>query len=653
MTRLLPHYMLLALALIGASFHSLAVAQDVSVDPEEQAVRTAVERVAPSVVRIETLGGREKVEELLVSEGPTTGLVISADGYIVSSTFNFVHEPASILVTTPTGNRAAAKIVARDKARMLLLLKIETEESLPVPEFVSRDEMRVGQYAIAVGRTFDARQPNISVGVLSALERIWGRAIQTDAKVSPANYGGPLIDIRGRVLGVLTPLMPQGEGEVSGAQWYDSGIGFAAPLADWLPRLDTLQAGRDLVAGVMGISLKPGDIYALPAEISVCQVNSPAYRAGLRAGDTLIEADGQKITRQVQLRHVLGKHYAGDKLQFVALRGDTRVEAIIELVDQLEPYDFPMLGILPMRGGAGEGIVVRYVFAESPAQISGIEAGDRITAVGETAVTSVEALQNTIAGHDRDKPLAVEYQRGEEKRTVEVKLASLSSAAPADLPSATSEMLPEEAVQPELGLRDVKLPEEKHDCYAYIPSTYHSAVPHALVVWFAPPGQFDRTEVEKQWKDIAEKYRLIVLAPRPAEAGRWHPGEIAVVRKFIDNVTGLYNIDKTRIVLHGRGVGGTMAWFTALANRNLVRGVVPVDSLLPERATLENDPVNRLFVYCITSEKGQPKEAVEAALTKLKKWKVPLVTKTIDKDRDLSGEELEALAHWIDSLDRI
>ena len=70
-------------------------------------------------------------------------------------------------------------------------------------------QIRVGQWTIAVGRAFEGREPNMAVGVLSATDRIWGKAIQTDAAVSPNNYGGPLVDIAGRVLGVLVPLSPR------------------------------------------------------------------------------------------------------------------------------------------------------------------------------------------------------------------------------------------------------------------------------------------------------------------------------------------------------------------------------------------------------------------------------------------------------------
>src|SRR5262245_710641 len=97
---------------------------------EEQAIRAAADRVAPSVVRIETIGGLERVGKVLVNTGPTTGLIVSEDGYVISSAFNFVQQPASILVTLPNGARAAAQIVARDHSRMLVLLKVATSEKL-------------------------------------------------------------------------------------------------------------------------------------------------------------------------------------------------------------------------------------------------------------------------------------------------------------------------------------------------------------------------------------------------------------------------------------------------------------------------------------------------------------------------------------------
>src|SRR2546421_11824687 len=112
---------LLAFLLVFAA-GSLARAQDDLASQEEQAIRAAVDRVAPAVVKIETIGGLERVGKVLVNTGPTTGLIVDDSGYIVSSTFNFIQQPSSILVTLPSGARAPAKIVARDHSRMLVLL---------------------------------------------------------------------------------------------------------------------------------------------------------------------------------------------------------------------------------------------------------------------------------------------------------------------------------------------------------------------------------------------------------------------------------------------------------------------------------------------------------------------------------------------------
>src|SRR5262249_60801055 len=92
---------------------------------------------------------------------------------------------------------------------MLILLKVNTTEKLTPPIAVPKSEMTVGQWSIAVGRTYDQPLPNVSVGVLSATGRIASTAIQTDAKISPANYGGALIDIHGQVLGIRVLLSPQ------------------------------------------------------------------------------------------------------------------------------------------------------------------------------------------------------------------------------------------------------------------------------------------------------------------------------------------------------------------------------------------------------------------------------------------------------------
>src|SRR5205823_5416379 len=167
-------------------------------------------------------------------------------------------KPTAIFVLVPGHkDHYVAEVAATDQTRMLTLLKIKAT-GLPVPAAAPKKEIKVGQSALALGRTWATPDspPSVSVGIVSALNRIWGKAIQTDAKVSPVNYGGPLIDIKGRVLGVLVPASPRGEGDTAGVEWYDSGIGFAVPLDDVLAALPRLRQGKDLRRGKLGITPK-------------------------------------------------------------------------------------------------------------------------------------------------------------------------------------------------------------------------------------------------------------------------------------------------------------------------------------------------------------------------------------------------------------
>src|SRR5438105_2443331 len=175
-----------------------AQSSDALNEATEQALRAAALKVAPSVVLIETTGGTEMVgagqRQIRKGVGPTTGLVVAADGYVISSAFNFANKPTGVFATVPgRKERFVAKIVATDHSRMLTLLKIEATD-LPVPASAPKASLKIGQWAVALGRALVPNPdlpPSVSVGVVSALNRIFGKAIQTDAKVSPVNYGGP------------------------------------------------------------------------------------------------------------------------------------------------------------------------------------------------------------------------------------------------------------------------------------------------------------------------------------------------------------------------------------------------------------------------------------------------------------------------------
>jgi serine protease Do len=540
---------------------------------------------------------------------------------------------------------------------MLVLLKVNTDQPLVVPQFVSRDEMIVGQWTIAIGRTFPGDQPNVSVGVLSARNRIWGRAIQTDARISPANYGGPLIDIQGRVMGVVVPLSPQRQDEIAGAEWYDSGIGFAVPLAGLLPRLEAMKAGEDLDPGVLGVTLKGNDIYSVPAEITACLPKSPAALAGLKPGDRIVEVDGLPVARQADLKHALGPHYAGDKLVIVVMREEQRVEHTVELIGKLEPYENPFIGILPDRSVSTEaGVVVRYVYPDSPADKAGIRAEDRVTAVAGRLVTAEEDIREVLAAYEPGDEIQLAYLRDGATQEQSVTLAKLPATIPEDLPLAREPVAADrDADRPAVGAVDIKIPEEANECLAYIPDDYSAGVAYGVVVLLYEPGEFKRDETLARWKDHCVANDLILLVPQSLDPKRWQATELEFIRKTVDQISSQYNVDSTRIVACGMRAGGTMALLAAFTDRDLFRAVAVSESTLPPRLRVPpNEPMQRLALFFSVAEKSPRTEGIGRNAEKLSEIKYPVIVREHEGEpRDWNAGELSELVRWIDTLDRL
>ena len=159
-----------------------------------RAFRAAAARVMPSLVTIETFGGvsggsnKGKMSGISrPGDGPTTGVIVSPDGLIVTSTFNFIRKPPVITVTLHDGSQHVAELLGRDETRKLCLLKIAGAKDLPVPQFVPRSDVKVGQWAISLGVGYGDEEPALSAGIVSATNRIFGKAIQTDANTSPVH----------------------------------------------------------------------------------------------------------------------------------------------------------------------------------------------------------------------------------------------------------------------------------------------------------------------------------------------------------------------------------------------------------------------------------------------------------------------------------
>jgi serine protease Do len=347
---------------------------------EEAAIRAAVARVAPSVVRIEAAGvsatALSGAVEAGPAAGPSTGIVVEEGGWILTTSFAVPEDADEAIVmlpadaagqgpaATPGSKRLVARVVGRDLSRGLVLLRSEETGLPPVTEWVPRAELAVGQWTIAVGRAWSAAIPSMAVGILSATDRSWGRSVQTDASISPANYGGPLVDIAGRVIGILAPLPADTAGMNLGTELYDSGIGFAVPLEDVLRALPRLKAGETLTQGVLGIGYRSRDSFTGEPRIATCRPGSPAAQAGLRPGDLIVAAQGRPVSRISELRHLLAPLYAGDTARLtIERRSGTaggegseqppaaapRIEVEVVLARSLPAWRRPMLGIVPAR----------------------------------------------------------------------------------------------------------------------------------------------------------------------------------------------------------------------------------------------------------------------------------------------------------------
>ena len=299
-----------------------------------RAFRHAAKKIASALVTIESFGGSSTAAGKIggirqQGEGNTTGVVITPDGYVVTSSFNFIEQPSTITVLTSDGVRRVAELKGRDDTRRICLLKISGVSDLPVPDFVSPEDVRVGQWAISVGLGYGDSNPAISMGIISALNRVGGRAIQTDANISPANYGGPLLDIEGRVIGICVPMSANSQSLASGVEWYDSGIGFCVPIVGNEDLIEQMKKGRHIKRAFLGIETE--DIDGQGIRITRVLPGTAASKADLKTGDVVFKLNHQAIANIAELRTALEKYYAGDKVEVSFRRGDKQHDTMVEL----------------------------------------------------------------------------------------------------------------------------------------------------------------------------------------------------------------------------------------------------------------------------------------------------------------------------------
>ena len=676
-----------AILTILATVPVLATAQDVN-EESERAMKAAMAKASPWIAKIDTAGGAGAVggggapggpAPVRKGVGPTTGLVVSPDGYVISSAFNFANKPTVIYVTVPGKPRLVAKIVANDTSRMLTLLKVDLKDlTTPVP-FPAK-EIKVGMWSLALGRALDnedGKTPSVSRGIVSATNRIWGKCIQTDCKVSPINYGGPLVAIDGRVMGVLVPASPRGEGEAAGVEWYDGGIGFAVPLEDVLavlPRLKELKEGEDLRRGMLGFNPKtPDEMYNVPVVVGNVAPQSVAEKIGMKPNDKITSLDGKPIENFKDLMTLLGPKYEGDKISLTVERdGKTVPFNDVALGGSSAAFSQPFLGILPMRDDPEPGVEVRYVYPKSPAATAGIKEGDRIMKFGPAQgpmLTPITTGRTQLSQIVRSAPLVLDFKvelkrkEGAKVETVTLKLAALSEELPEKAPAKSSlEMAlgkakKENDKEMEKGfLKDLANKTSGRKYWMYLPDNYDKNKSYGVIVWLhdAGKGGKDGKDMFKIWEDYCDSANYILIGPQAKNGVDWVATETEELVQTLNQAIAGFTIDRSRVVVHGMGNGGSMAMYLAFNARDLVRAAVVSGAVLNGNAK-DNLPNQPLSLFVVAGDKDPLLKEIKETNEKLKAKKFPVIYRELkDFGKEyLDQKTLEEICNWLDALDRI
>lgn len=298
----------------------------------------AAKKVGPAVVGITN---KAYVRDIfnrvqLTERGTGSGVIYDKSGLIATN--NHVVEGASeIIVSLTDGRSVKGKVLGADVATDLAVVKI-TEENLSVAEFGDSSTLQVGEPAIAIGNPLGLElRGSVTAGVVSALNRsiqLGERKfdlIQTDAAINPGNSGGALVNAEGEVVGINSAKIA-----VSGVE----GIGFAIPINAAKPILDELATKGHVVRPYIGASMIDKDIanrYGFDIDIQdgifVMKVLSggPADEAGIRPGDIILQFNGEKMHKVIELRSKVSELKVGDRVEVVVLRGGTELSLFVNL----------------------------------------------------------------------------------------------------------------------------------------------------------------------------------------------------------------------------------------------------------------------------------------------------------------------------------
>jgi predicted esterase len=346
-----------------------------------------------------------------------------------------------------------------------------------------------------------------------------------------------------------------------------------------------------------------------------------------------------------------------------------------------------------MRDDPEPGVEVRHVFPNSPAEKAKLEPGDRIMKVGPAAapnptvaIVGRDQLMQTMASFASGASIKIEVKRKAAKTEVlTVTLANPPEEIIDEIPRPNSHKKALEkprGVDPkkdpkkedpkkddvkkddkekekfETGIIRRKHPVLGNEYWVLVPENYDPNVAHGLIIWLHSSEKqgSDHDEMKFTWRRFCEEHHFIIVAPRSKNKDGWLAGEAEDVLTVVREEISHYTIDKQRVVAHGWGIGGQMAFYLGFAARDVVRGVATVGGVLASPAK-DNEPARRLQFFISAGEKDPIFKDVRESAPKLQEKKLPVYFRKLEEQGkeyiDEDPKALDELKRWLDSVDWI
>lgn len=368
--------------------------------------------------------------------GIGSGFILSADGYVLTNA-HVVDGADEVYVNLTDKREFKAKVIGADKRTDVAVLKIEASK-LPTVLIGDASRLKVGEWVMAIGTPFGLEN-TVTAGIVSAKARDTGeeiRFLQTDVAVNPGNSGGPLINMRGEVVGINSRILSESGGYM--------GISLSIPIDDAMKIVDQLKGGGKVVRGLIGVRLGPvpkdiaesiGLSKAQGAQVQGVVAGSPAQKAGIKTGDIITKFNGQLVEKPSDLSRMVAATKPGTKSSLEVFRlgsskqlsvtvGDMEAgdkQAAKEAVDTTEgKLASSMLGLkvsnltAEQRSALGEdggGVLVQAV--EGPAARIHLRPGDVLMAVANVRVNNVGELESVLAKAGKSPRLSLLVRRGD------------------------------------------------------------------------------------------------------------------------------------------------------------------------------------------------------------------------------------------------